>query len=378
MRVGFSRNCGTVTGLIVLIVITAASLPATAFAQGVDQSLVNRLDRMERELRTLNRQVYTGKTPPASAGITPLTPTTPGAGPVAGAEQLGSSAYAARTASRMSQMESELRAMTGTLETITHNLDQISGRLDRLVADVDTRLSALEGRAQVGGLPSTQGSALNATPGTGAATRSQSRVSSVPRPAGVQQVGPTTGGPVFGSGPRTLGTISGSDIDGSGAPKAAQPAAQPAQRAALAPAPQPVAAPQAGLPKGTPLEQFDHAFKLLSQAEYEKAGAAFQEFVETHPNDPLLSNANYWLGRTYYVRADYASAAKIFLDNYRKLPKGTKAPDSLANLGMSLVRLEKRKDACTTFNKFASEFPNADAKLKSRVSRERKQAECGS
>ncbi|MDA0240481.1 MAG: tol-pal system protein YbgF [Proteobacteria bacterium] len=379
MRVGFPKIGGTLmgvrrfVGLIALAMAAATFLPTPASSQDTTQSLVNRLDRMERELRTLNRQVYTGTTPRPTAGATALTPTTPGTNPVGGAENLAGTAYAARMASRMGQMESDLRAMTGTLETITHSLDQVTGRLDKLVADVDARLSALERGTQFGGQPAPSDTAL----GTASRTPTGPGISAAPNAVGVERVGPTTGGPVFGTAPRTLGTISGRDIKGTGSQTGAAPTPPPAQSAGLAPASQQPLVPQTGLPKGTPLEQYDFAYKLLVQAEYDKAAAAFQAFMEAHPKSPLVSNARFWLGRTYFVRDDFASAAKIFLDNYRTLPNGAKAPDSLASLGMSLVKLDKRKDACTTFNKFLAEFPNASKSLKTRVARERKQAECG-
>lgn len=373
MKVGFPKLGGTLTGIIALTMVATMFLPAPASSQDTTQSLVNRLDRMERELRTLNRQVYTGTTPRPSAGATALTPTTPAAAPVGGAEQLAGTAYAARMASRMSQMETDLRTVTGTLETITHNLDQVTGRLDKLVADIDARLSTLERGGQFGGQPGTSTTALGAAPriptGPG--------ISAAPSTVGVQSVGPATGGPVFGTAPRTLGTISGSDLKGTETPSGANPTSPPAQTARLAPtSPQP-SDTQTGLPKGTPIQQYDFAYKLLVQAEYDRAAAAFKEFTEAHPKNPLVSNAQFWLGRTYFVRKDYATAAKIFVENYQTLPKGAKAPDSLAGLGMALVRLDKRKVACTTFDKFMAEFPNASQSLKARVTRERKQAECG-
>ena len=59
---------------------------------------------------------------------------------------------------------------------------------------------------------------------------------------------------------------------------------------------------------------------------------------------------------TYYVRAAYVQAAEVFLEGYRSDPKGTKAPDSLLKLGMSLSGLDKKREACAAFNKLIKDY----------------------
>ena len=64
-------------------------------------------------------------------------------------------------------------------------------------------------------------------------------------------------------------------------------------------------------------EQYNYAFGLLRQANYDKAELALQEFVKLHPKEALTSNARYWLGETFYVRAAYVQAAEVFLEGYQ-------------------------------------------------------------
>ncbi len=99
-------------------------------------------------------------------------------------------------------------------------------------------------------------------------------------------------------------------------------------------------------------------------------------FIEAHVDDPLASNARFWLGDTYYVRGQFREAAKIFLQGYKLDPKGTKAPDDLLKLGMSLARLEKQKDACVTFAKLKKDFPDAPDRIKKAAARERQRTGC--
>jgi tol-pal system protein YbgF len=127
---------------------------------------------------------------------------------------------------------------------------------------------------------------------------------------------------------------------------------------------------------GTPKEQYDHAFQLMRQANYDQAEASFRDFIAKNPSDPLAPNARYWLGETFYVRGSYAEAAQVFLEGYQAAPKGAKAPDALLKLGMSLSSLEKKREACATFDKLVREFPEAAPSLKSTLDRERQKSAC--
>ena len=102
--------------------------------------------------------------------------------------------------------------------------------------------------------------------------------------------------------------------------------------------PLPATPPDYGL---TPQEQYDRAFGLLRQANYDAAEKAFKGFIDKNPNDKLLDNAKYWYAETLYVRGAFYDAAVAFADAYQQNPKGTKAPDSLLKLAMSLGNRNK-------------------------------------
>ncbi|MBT5647149.1 MAG: tol-pal system protein YbgF, partial [Rhodospirillaceae bacterium] len=154
----------------------------------------------------------------------------------------------------------------------------------------------------------------------------------------------------------------------------APPAAPASQSAAVAPA---AANPASILPAGPPKAQYDYALSLMLQKQdFAKAETALAAFIEQNPKDGLAGNAHYWLGETYYVRKSYQEAAFAFAESFQKFPKGNKAPDSLLKLGMSLDRLEKRREACTAYSRLLSSYPNAGARLKARVKREQSRAKC--
>ncbi|MFN3076945.1 MAG: tol-pal system protein YbgF, partial [Alphaproteobacteria bacterium] len=129
-------------------------------------------------------------------------------------------------------------------------------------------------------------------------------------------------------------------------------------------------------PGGTPKEQFEHAFSLVTKADYAAAEKALAAFVETHPTDPQAGNAQYWLGRTYFVRKDYTQAAKAFAKVYEKYPKSAKAPNSVLDLGLSLAGLGDPQKACQAFNHLDIKFPNAAPDVKQREAVEKRRLGC--
>jgi len=326
--------------LLVAVVAALLNAPHALAQSGELRSLLDRMERLERDIGTLNRQLSRGGKRPLVAQ-----------GAVSGAGNAGPAI--ARLDVRLTALDQELRATTGKMEELAYKLDQINRRLDKLVGDVDYRLSVLE-RARTGA-PSAAEAPVSGPP----------RLAAVPRAPAVESGVPGARGPGFAAPPGSLGTITEKDLKAITPPSEARPG--PAQ---------PAATETAVLPEGTPKERYTYAFRLLRQAKYDEAEAALRAFIEVHGDDPLASNARFWLGDTYYVRGQFHEAAKTFLQGYKADPKGAKAPDDLLKLAMSLARLEKQKDACVTFTKLKKDFPDAPDRIKKAAARERQRAGC--
>ncbi len=333
--------------LPVAVVAALLSAPHALAQSGELRSLLDRMERLERDIGTLNRQLSRGGKRPLVAGSA-----------VSGAGNVGPAIT--RLDVRLTALDQELRAATGKMEELTYQLDQINRRLDKLVGDVDYRLSVLE-RARTGA-PGAAEAPVSGPP----------RLATVPRAPAVESGAPGAS-PGFATPPGILGTITEKDLKAITPPPEGRPGpAQPAVPAAA----QPAATESAVLPEGTPKERYTYAFGLLRQAKYDEAEAALRAFIEVHGDDPLASNARFWLGDTYYVRGQFHEAAKTFLEGYKADPKGAKAPDDLLKLAMSLARLEKQKDACVTFTKLKKDFPDAPDRIKKAAARERQRAGC--
>ena len=102
-----------------------------------------------------------------------------------------------------------------------------------------------------------------------------------------------------------------------------------------------------------------------------------RSFVQRNPKSPLASNAQFWLGETYWVRNDFQNAASAYAEGYKNYPKGNKAPDTLLKLGMSLSALKKDQDACAVYDRLHKEFPQASDIVRRRLVEERKKSHCG-
>jgi len=326
----------------VLVLTFGFGFVAPVFAQSNDLApLLDRLQRLERDIKTLNIQVAGG-----------------GGNGALESSQAGTPA-AARIAVRLSELEDELRGTTGKIETVANQIEQIGLRLDKLIVDLDYRLSALEaGNGQGNPQGNSQGNP---------------QVSAAPSPPGVQKVVPGA------RQPGVLGTISQSEVpavpvqDGEQQNVASAPTSGGVESDVSSNA-LPVA--KGILPEGTPKERYDFAFSLLRQANYDKAEIALREFLTAHPDDPLAGNARYWLAESFYVRGQYVQAAEAFVAGYQAAATGPKAPDMLLKLGMSMSNLDKKDEACASFGKLLSDFPKAPARIISKVTFESKKIGC--
>ncbi|WP_152415232.1 tol-pal system protein YbgF [Caenispirillum salinarum] len=332
--------------------MAAAVVTVSAPAPAVAQSAQERLDRLERDLQLLQRQVYRGD---FAAGQTPPPAT-------AGADVSGD--VATRLQGRITELEQLVTRLTGRVEETQYQVQQMDQRLQRFMDDVDFRLQQLEGTGGAAAAPA-QGQSQNQgaggqapAPGQEAPATSggfRAATPSQPAPTGGQGAGSQGLAP----GEGTLGTI---------------PAEPPAQAQAEGQAPA-----QTGpvLPEGTPEEQYSYAFGLLREGAYDRASQAFEAFVDRHGDHSLAGNAQYWLGETHYVQGDYERAAVTFLDGYRSYPESPKAPDNLLKLGLTMAQLDKTREACAAFTRISGEYPQAPDPIQRRARSEAERLGCG-
>ena len=117
---------------------------------------------------------------------------------------------------------------------------------------------------------------------------------------------------------------------------------------------------------------------LLKQGDYETAEKAFKEYIHIGTDEQLLSNSNFWLAGIFYAREDYKSSANEYLTLYQKYPDSIKAPEALLKLGISLIRIDQKEQACITFLQLQQNYPMANQSLVDRNLLEIKNNNCES
>lgn len=126
----------------------------------------------------------------------------------------------------------------------------------------------------------------------------------------------------------------------------------------------------------SPREHYNYAFRLLNQTKYEESATAFEAFTKKYPRDPLIGNAYYWEGETYYIRRDFVKAADNFRKGFEALPEGPKAPDNLLKLSMALNNLGRTKDACLVLQQVSTKFKKTAGNVVEKADQEQKRIGC--
>ncbi len=268
-----------------------------------------RLDRLENEIQTLSRAVYRGEAP------------SPLAYSGGGYDDPRAQADAGV---RVQQLEVELRQLNGRLEEQSYEIRQLRTELERFTSDARLRFDVLEGGGT--GIGAARGATPFASPPVqqGGGYQWRSQIEQTPPPS--QQ---------------------------------AQPQKQQQQPMS-----------SGAVPSDGGAQSYDSAFSLLKAARYNDAEVEFLAFLKKYPQHKLVSNAKYWLGETYYVRGKYSQAAQVFAEGFQLFPKGTKAPDNLLKLGMSLSAMGKKDDACLALLQIDKEFSGVAGPVQRRASQE--------
>lgn len=261
------------------------------------------------------------------------------ASPISVQAQSGDSAAAAAAEIRFQQLERELRRLTGQLEEQSYEIRRLKEEVARLVGELEVRVKDLEG-----GSTAQFGSAGN-RPGQGnvpLANNSETQPKDVLKPPSGNKPSASFQYQPPNSGEQSLGTLNNG----------------------------------AATSSGDPARAYDHAYSYIKARNFERAEAEFAQFIGGYPTSPLVSNAKYWYGETFYVRGNYEKAARIFAEGYQKFPKGPKAASNLLKLGMSLVGMGKNDDACVAFKQLKKEYSKSAVPVLKRADTEMKRINC--
>lgn len=309
---------------------------APALAQSDTRALYDRIDRLERDLATMQSQAARG-------GSTVVR------SPVSDGSVAGNTA--SRLEDRINELEDANRFLTGKIEEANFKSAQLAKQLERMQTDIDLRFKELQ--------DSRTGAASSTAP---AQTSSMSMPATQPNgapvlipPKGVNPGANSADNPGPAPGPQTLGSMPARDL-------------KKAEAAAVTPPP--------ATPKD-PQSAYDAAYELAQKGDYDGAERGFQAFLKAYPTHTLAGNAQYWLGDiAFSQRKDFAQSAKLFGEAYKKYPKHTKAPDMLYKLGASFGQLDMKDQACRTYALLFAEHPGMADRIKRAATGDKQRLGC--
>lgn len=280
--------------LILALLVTSAAPPALA-QNNVDR----RVDRIEREVRALQRRVFpnsgseffepdiqpnqvTAPGNPASAPITDLT-------------------------DRVNSLERQLQTLTGQVEQNSYQLRQLQSTVEAMQqqAVADPR-SGDSGSYSEGFDPEP-----TEDPGTG-----------VPTDVRPPRTPPPQSDPIESDPPEAPFTQS----------------------------------TESPLPDDPGEASYVRGYRLWRDGNFAAARTQLQQTVTRYPGHRFESYARNLLGRAYLDDNKPANATEIFVRNYQELPNGDRAADSLFYLGVALTQLNYRERACLAFDELRDAY----------------------
>jgi len=113
------------------------------------------------------------------------------------------------------------------------------------------------------------------------------------------------------------------------------------------------------VPGGTDQENYQAAFELLKEQEYELASLAFIRFLSSFPGSSLIDNAQYWLSESYYAANQFQQALDQFSKVIEYYPRSRKVSDALLKIGYCHFELGDWNQARTIFEKIQNDYPDS-------------------
>lgn len=274
-----------------IIVLTAtaavAILPASAvMAQRQPPTPEQRIERLERQIQEMQRQVFPKGRPADTAGFSD--------------DPAASQSSVMILNQRLDALERQMSDLLRQTEETGNRLRGIETSLGQMRTDQEQRIQAVEQRISAGAAAAPL--APPDEPGPAAAT-------------------PPKGKPAAQPPKSTTGGASTAAATGDGTAVATDAAE----------------------------DAYTEGFHLWEAGQYDQAIASLKSFVSTYPKHRRVSYANNLIGRALLDKGQPRQAAEALLSNYRNDPGGERAPDSLYYLGQALMKLDQPVQACKAY-----------------------------
>jgi tol-pal system protein YbgF len=106
---------------------------------------------------------------------------------------------------------------------------------------------------------------------------------------------------------------------------------------------------------------YQKAFNMLKQAQYDQAINAFNQFLANHPDSQYADNAQYWVGEANYVMQDYETAITEYEKLITTYPDSQKATHALLKIAYSYHALGQMDEAQRRLEDLKQRYPGTTA-----------------
>ena len=285
--------------LITALAATAAValVPSLALAQRqAPPTPEQRLDRLERQVQQVQRQVFPKGRPADTAGFLD--------------DPAATQSSVVSLDQRLDALEKQMADLVRMSEENGNRLRNVETGLGQLKTDQEQRIAAIEQRmSEVASQP--------------AVSAPETAPTAAPTPAKPTPAKPKP--PTSKTTPPKKTTEAQTPEGGPEVASADVPAADPGEDA------------------------YTQGFRLWEAGQYDQAINALKAFASAYPKHRRASYANNLIGRALLDKGDPRSAAQALLTNYRTNPGGERAPDSLYYLGQALMKLGQAGQACKAY-----------------------------
>jgi TolA-binding protein len=297
-----------------------ALVPSIAVAQRqAPPTPEQRIDRLERQVQQVQRQVFPKGRPADTAGFAD--------------DPAATQSSVMSLDQRLDALEKQMADLVRQSEENGNRLRSLEAGITQMKSDQEQRIAAIEQKMS---------EAAAAAPVQAPVTTPPATTPTKPKP----------------TAPKTT------------PPKKTADAQTPAEGGPL------VAAATPAVDEGE--DAYSQAFHLWEAGQYDQAIAQLKAFTAAYPKHRRVSYANNLIGRSLLSKGDARGAAVAFLANYRGNPGGERAPDSLYYLGQAEVQMGQPGQACKVYAEFDAIYgAKARPDLKKQVTDAKAQAQCG-
>ena len=296
-----------------------ALIPAAALAQRqAPASPEQRLDRLERQVQQVQRQVFPKGRPADTAGFAD--------------DPAATQSSVVNLSQRLDALERQVADLVRQSEENGNRLRNLETGMGQLKSDQEQRITAIEQRLSEAAAAPPAASSETAPPATAPAKPKPTTSKTPPKKTAEAETSGAEGGPAAET------TAATSD---------------PGEDA------------------------YSQGFHLWQDGQYDQAITTLKAFTAAYPKHRRVSYANNLIGRSLMSEGKTRDAANVFLANYRGNPGGERAADSLYYLGQAAMQLGQPGQACKVYAEFDAIYgTKARADLRKQVSDGKAQAQC--